>query len=104
MDLHVVNFNTEKTVVIPFRGAEYTVELKMVSLRERNKIIKETGEFQAIEYYSANVKSITGDDINGREMKTLEDIYETPGADELFHAIVKEVNAWDLSEDDQKNS
>jgi len=98
-----MKYDTEKTVEIPFRGETFIVELRMVSLRERSELIDDEGKLDVAKYYEANVVSITGPDVNGKAIETLGDVYDTPGMDEVYHAIIKAVNDWDLTEDEVKN-
>ena len=98
-----MKYNTEKTVTIEVRGEAFIVELRMISLRERSKLIEDNGEIDVANYFEENVVSITGPEVNGKDITTLADAFDTPGMDELYQGIVQHINDWDLGDDEVKN-
>jgi hypothetical protein len=98
-----MTFATERTVEVEFRGSTYRVQLVMPTMRQKRACVGDDGHFSTDKYFELCVKSIEGEEINGKAIKTGADILDSSGTDELFLAIFREVNKWDMSEDESKN-
>ena len=99
-----MNYATEKTLTPKWGGGDFTVKLKMVSVRDKLGCVDSEGDFDTLKYFEAAVPEVTGLSVNDTEIKDGKDILDTPGFEPLFAEIMAELRTWDISETDQKNS
>lgn len=99
-----MTFATERTIEVEWGGGKYTVELVMLTSRQKLKCTEANGQFSNDRFFELSVKSIAGPPVNGHEIKTGADVLDTPGTDDLFLRIFREINKWNLGSDDAKNS
>lgn len=98
-----MNYATERTVDIEFNSAIYKVTIVMPTTRQKLSCTDDAGNFSRDRFFELAVKGIEGQDINGKVIKTGADVLDTPGTDDLFLRIFREINKWDLSGEERKN-
>lgn len=99
-----MKYSTERVIKVEWIGSEFTVTLRMITLREKSALVTDAGRFDRHGYFEKSVPKIEGPEVNGRKLACGKDVLDTAGTDELFTKIMLELNGWELEDEDRKNS
>ena len=98
-----MKYDTTKSVEIECRGETFTVELRMISLREKTELVDDNGNFSTQKFFESSIAGIKGPEVNGKAITSGADVLDSQGLDTLYLGILKELNTWNLTEDEIKN-